>query len=125
MTKTIAVDFDGVIHAYSRGWDDGSIYDPPLPGAIEALRKLMADGYAVFVHTTREPWPVANWLRVHGIMSVTPGEVIGAGHFWNDTTRVLVTYKKLPAIAYIDDRAIRFINWSQALADLQRHEGAA
>ena len=35
--KTIAVDFDGFIHKYSKGWHDGSIYDEPVEGAAEAL----------------------------------------------------------------------------------------
>ena len=28
--KTIAVDFDGVIHKYSKGWQGGEIYDEPV-----------------------------------------------------------------------------------------------
>ncbi|MFB4275740.1 hypothetical protein ACBJ59_10645 [Nonomuraea sp. MTCD27] len=43
---TIAVDFDGVIHTYGKGWHDGSIYDEPVPGALDALRSLMKE-YAV------------------------------------------------------------------------------
>jgi hypothetical protein len=37
--------------------------------------------------------------------------------FWNGPS-ILVTRRKLPAVAYIDDRAIRFTSWDQALADL-------
>jgi hypothetical protein len=59
---TIAVDFDGVIHAYSKGWQDGTIYDPPLPGALDGLRTLMRDN-AVFIHTTRPAAQVARWIE--------------------------------------------------------------
>ena len=38
--------------------------------------------------------------------------------FWDDQTKIFVTNRKLPAVAYIDDRGIRFTNWRQALADL-------
>lgn len=112
---TVAVDFDGVIHAYSKGWQDGSIYDPPLPGAIEALRRLMRD-YAVIVHTTRDRASVADWLSDYGFKctNMDPPE------FWHDQTQLLVTSRKYPAIAYIDDRGIRFETWDQALADLAR-----
>jgi hypothetical protein len=118
MTATVAVDFDGVIHAYSRGWQDGSIYDGPVPGAFEALRKLM-ETYAVFVHTTREPAPVGRWIKDQSGIETAWGAVM-AREFWNDQTCILVTQLKLPAVAYIDDRGIRFENWGQALTDLSR-----
>ena len=119
MPKTIAVDFDGVIHAYSKGWQDGTIYDPPLPGALEALATLMAT-HAVFIHTTRDPGAVAGWLGEHGFDTLI--DIDGPTHpkreFWNDQGVLLVTDRKLPAVAYIDDRGIRFHNWQQALTDL-------
>ncbi|WP_248959203.1 hypothetical protein [Sphaerisporangium perillae] len=59
---TVGVDFDGVLHAYRRGWDDGSIYDEPVPGAVESLRSLM-ERHAVFIHTSREPEQVMPWLE--------------------------------------------------------------
>lgn len=119
---TIAVDFDGVLHAYRRGWADGSIYDEPMPGAGAALRALM-DEYAVFVHTSRKPWPVAQWIESRfAIPAVVELDIpdLKSREFWDDQTTVLVTNRKLPAVAYIDDRGIRFTSWGQALADLAR-----
>lgn len=116
--KTIAVDFDGVIHAYRRGWADGSIYDEPMPGALGALRALMRD-YAVFIFTTRQVEQVAEWLINHGM----PCRVGYDGPFWNERGSLLVTNRKLAAVAYIDDRGIRFESWEQALAALAEHEG--
>lgn len=119
---TVAVDFDGVIHAYSRGWQDGTIYDEPMPGAIDALWQLMQT-YAVFVHTTRDAEQVAAWLAEHGIPTAIDAAGPAAVTVWDQHGVVLVTSRKLPAVAYVDDRAIRFTSWGQALADLQRIEG--
>lgn len=130
---TIAVDFDGVIHAYSKGWQDGTIYDPPLPGALEGLRTLMVRD-AVFIFTTREPEQVMPWLEQHGfdvtiddrcgvcpngiakICAACKGSAVLT--FWNQRGQLLVTNRKLAAVAYLDDRAVRFENWDQALTDL-------
>ena len=125
--STVAVDFDGVIHRYSRGWADGSIYDRPIDGAFNALRSLMRD-HAVFVHTTRKPSQVARWIErqtgydiepAHGWLAMPPWR-----KFWNELGILLVTNRKLPAIAYVDDRAIRFRSWDQVLADLADPEAA-
>lgn len=119
MPQTIAVDFDGVIHQYSRGWQDGTIYDPPLIGAIDALRALM-NTHAVFIHTTRDAESVAAWLANQGFSTVVEADV--RLEFWNAQGALLVTDRKLPAVAYIDDRAIRFQSWKQALAELANVE---
>ncbi|WP_416976671.1 hypothetical protein [Streptomyces sp. T028] len=111
----IAVDFDGVIHAYTKGWHDGTIYDPPLPGALDGLRALMEHD-AVFIFTTRDVQQVAKWLLSKGF----PIRLGHDGPFWNERGRLLVTNRKLAATAYLDDRAVRFVDWDQALADLDR-----
>jgi hypothetical protein len=117
--RTVAVDFDGVIHAYSKGWQDGSIYDAPVPGAFDALRLLMRTN-AVFVHTTRDPAPVAEWIRQRSGIETIYCDEEGLPEFWQDQDSILVTRRKLPAVAYIDDRAVRFESWPQVLAELTR-----
>lgn len=101
---TLAIDFDGVIHAYSHGWQDGTIYDVPMPGAAEALQSFIDAGYRIVVHTSRASNPdkrgeVMEWLDAHDIP-------------YHDVTNI-----KVAAILYIDDRALHFDNWNQILRD--------
>lgn len=96
--KTIAVDFDGVIHAYSNGWQTGEIYDEPVVGAMDAMNRLQKKGYKVVIFTARdlEDGKVSAWITRR----------------WNQETPCPeITNRKPMAIAYIDDRAIRFTNW--------------
>lgn len=135
--QTVAVDFDGVIHSYSRGWQDGKIYDVPMPGAIDGLHWLM-ERYAVFILTSRDVVQVAQWLMECGFSTFV--EVNGDScdcedsngftcvhedqcrKLWNEQGRLLVTKRKLAAIAYIDDRGIRFTNWNALQIEMQaRH----
>ena len=100
MQKTIAVDFDGVIHRYSRGWRDGSIYDRPVDGAVAALTTLQDRGYHIVVFSTRADSPtgqaaIRDWMAEEGF----------------NVGEMQITDRKLPAIAYVDDRAVRFTNW--------------
>ncbi len=107
--STVLVDFDGVIHAYSKGWHDGTIYDVPVPGAREGLLKLM-ENYAVVVCTSRtDTVAVVEWISDTLDLPAT-GELVPVT-FWNHKDCILVTNRKLPAVAIIDDRAVRFHSW--------------
>jgi hypothetical protein len=100
---TCAVDFDGVLHAYSRGWDDGSIYDDAMPGSAAALDRLVDSGYRIVVFTVREDLQaVVAWLKQQ--------------HMWQFVSEV--TRLKPPATMYIDDRAVRWESWEHTLTDL-------
>ena len=92
--KTLATDFDGVLHRYSRGWYDGSIYDVPMEGAVDFTTKLTNEGWKLIVFTTRkEIEQIKLWLKKYNFPDME------------------VTNTKPIATAYIDDRAIRFTNW--------------
>jgi ribonucleotide monophosphatase NagD (HAD superfamily) len=108
--KTIAIDFDGVIHRYSRGWHDGTIYDKPMEGAVDAILRLMKRGYRIVIFTCRAETEdgrrdVLKWLDKHFDWERT------VGHFYEPE----VTNVKPKAIAYIDDRGLRFTNWKDML----------
>lgn len=117
--KTVAIDFDGVIHSYSKGWYDGSVYDKPVDGTEEALLYLL-DNYSVFIFTSRDVNQVLEWMNKN-----FPGisvEIIQDETFWNKEGVIGITNKKLPAVAYIDDRAIRFTNWNETLELLESYK---
>ncbi|MGW3272257.1 hypothetical protein ACWDFH_12395 [Streptomyces kronopolitis] len=113
--QALGVDFDGVLHNRT---NTGSVPDgDPLPGALDAVRQLMAT-YAVFIHTTRRPDLVVNWLARHGLPAIVDDQE--GRQFWSEQGTLLVTRQKIVAVAYIDDRAIRFESWPQALAEVAR-----
>jgi len=111
MSKTIAFDFDGVLHSYVSGWTGPVPTDPPVPGAVEAIHKYLDEGYSVVILTTRAETDeglegTKNWLRENGFPPLT------------------VTFHKVPAIAYIDDRAVHFDpfnhDWEKVHADVAK-----
>lgn len=95
--KTIVFDFDGVIHGYSKGWNDGSIYDVPVKGIYELLGQLKIKNYKIVVVSTRCSTDegmeaVKTWLNKYGLNGLIDE----------------VSAIKPPAMVYIDDRAICF-----------------
>tara|TARA_Y100001938_G_C8099594_1_gene440609 strand:- start:3137 stop:3520 length:384 start_codon:yes stop_codon:yes gene_type:complete len=110
--KTIAIDFDGVIHRYSKGFQGlDNAYDDPMPGVIPALQKLKDAGYRLIIVSSRPVKPINKWLEKYNL-----------GHFFDDVGNI-----KHPARYYIDDHAIRFDkndpnSWAKTIEFIEEEE---
>ena len=112
-SDTLAIDFDGVIHDHNLGFHDGTVYGDPIPGAIEAVKKL-SKKYKIVIFTCKAnpkrplingktgPELIWEWLEKHDLKSCVED----------------VTYDKINALYYIDDKAISFNNWDNTLKHL-------
>ncbi len=110
----ISVDFDGVIHDH-KGVGDGTVSGAIIAGAKEALQQL-SEHYRIIVFTAKAKpdRPLVNgksgtelvweWLEKHDIAKYVNS----------------ITSEKPRAVCYIDDKAIRFDNWNQTLADFNQ-----
>lgn len=106
-TRTIALDFDGVIHRYSLGWHDGTCYDIPVDGCAEAIQAFQALGFAVCVFSTRDPRHIVQWFK-RNLPGTLVAAAAGTAEFWESIPIVGVFSRKPVAEIYVDDRAVRF-----------------
>jgi|TARA_B110000977_G_scaffold64563_1_gene87909 hypothetical protein len=111
--KIIAVDFDGVIHTSELGFHDGTVYGELLEGAASAL-EVLSNSYKVILMTSK-----ANPKRPL-INGKTGKELIWE---WLKTKKLDhlisdITYDKINASYYIDDKAIRFTDWQSTLKQI-------
>jgi hypothetical protein len=99
----LCLDFDGVIHRYSRGWQDGALYDPPTEGFRQWAEQAAEHFRLVIYSASRSNHPggvgaMQAWLAAHRLADL-PLEFAHA---------------KPAAFLTIDDRAVCFTgDWSQ------------
>ena len=108
--QNLAIDFDGVVHNADKGWGNGTCYGEPLPGAIDAIKRLSEDyNIVIFTDKAKSDRPLVNgktgaklvyeWLQKYQIEQYVSS----------------VTSDKPRAELYIDDNGYRFENWNDTL----------
>ena len=108
--NNIAIDFDGVIHNFDKGWHDGTCYGDPLPGSLEAIKEL-SQTYTIIIFTAKAKpsRPLVNgktgielvreWLKQHNVLQYVKD----------------ITSEKPRARIYIDDKGYHFRDWGETL----------
>tara|TARA_R100000908_G_C3619427_1_gene65643 strand:+ start:98 stop:487 length:390 start_codon:yes stop_codon:yes gene_type:complete len=108
--NNVAIDFDGVIHNFDKGWHDGTCYGDPLPGSIEAVKRLSKQyNIIIFTAKVKPSRPLVNGKTGHQLVTE-----------WLDKYDILdcvdeITCEKPRAQIYIDDKAYHFTNWKDAI----------
>jgi hypothetical protein len=112
-SNIIAIDFDGVIHSFELGYYDGTIYGTPLPGSIDSIKRLHKR-FKLVIYTAKAK---SDRPLINGKTGV---ELIWEwlGKYKIDPYISEITAEKPRAICYIDDKAIKFVNWDQTLHEL-------
>jgi len=106
----IAIDFDGVIHDFSKGWHDGTCYGDPLPGSLDALRSLSKRfNIVIFTAKAKPNRPLVDGKTGHQLVTE-----------WLDKHDVLscvheITSEKPRAQLYIDDKGYKFESWESTM----------
>ncbi len=117
--NNLAIDFDGVIHNFDKGWYDGTCYGEPIKGSLEAIKELSKTwNIIIFTAKARPDRPLVegktgtelvwSWLEKHEV----------------DQYIDEVTWEKPRAEFYIDDKAIEFKNnWKQIIHRIDNKSG--
>ena len=111
--NNVAIDFDGVIHNFDKGWNDGTCYGDPIDGSIEAIKKLSKKfRIIIFTAKCKPDRPMVNgksgyqlvleWLKKYDLLDCVDE----------------ITCEKPRAQLYIDDKGYYFESWKKTLRDI-------
>ncbi len=113
--NNIAIDFDGVIHTFDKGFHDGTCYGSPIEGSLEAIKELSKKfNIIIFTAKAKPSRPLVNgktgtelvteWLIKYDVMQYVKE----------------VTAEKPRSQLYIDDKGYHFQNWTDTLKYIER-----
>jgi hypothetical protein len=107
----LCLDFDGVIHSYHRGWQDGSIYGHVVSGFWEWSEKA-AKLFTLVVYSSRSKTEAGQLAMAQWLANQRAEWRKNGGQATTDISFEFAD-EKPPAFLTIDDRAIRFDgNWA-------------
>tara|TARA_R110000744_G_scaffold202200_1_gene321183 strand:+ start:3322 stop:3705 length:384 start_codon:yes stop_codon:yes gene_type:complete len=111
--KTIALDFDGVIHNDTKGFHDGTIYGNPIKGTKDALIELSKSFKLVIYSCKSNP-------KRPLIMEKTGTELIWEWLEQWDMKQFVsdVVINKPNALIYVDDKGLKFESWNQTIKQI-------
>lgn len=110
---TLCIDFDGVIHSYERGWQDGAIYGTPTPGFF-AWAMRVKEQFRLVIYSSRSKdteglRKMQEWLGA-ALLEWQEDHPHGLGLSFSDFD---FAHEKPAAWLTIDDRAVQFRgDWS-------------
>lgn len=110
---TICIDFDGVIHSYEKGWQNGVIYGEVVPGFFEWVERVR-DRFKLVIYSSRSKsedgvLAMGMWLHEKRNAWIKAG---GQRHP-TEPLEFDFAHEKPAAWLTIDDRAICFRgDWS-------------
>lgn len=120
----VCIDFDGTI----RSW--GGLFDfpDPFPGVVDFIKDIRSRGYKVYLFTSRLS---AVWHEHEG--RNVPAGIMEQVEYLRQYCQKFdidvdgATAEKIPSLAYIDDKAIRFDGkWTDVIGLFKKHvEGEA
>ncbi len=95
----LGIDFDGVIHDAKHPLP-GKRMGAPIEGALQALARLRMRGDKIIIFSVKDTKIIKDWMDFYQLP-------------YDD-----ITNQKPDADVFLDDKAIRFENWDDAMKKL-------
>jgi len=106
----LCLDFDGVCHSYTSGWQGVDVItDPPVEG-LEAFLREALEHFAVMVYSTRSGDTRGRMAMYRWFLTHFPEALVH---------QLAFPVEKPPAVVTLDDRALTFTGTWPAVATLR------